>query len=611
MTYVFADYETRCLLDLRSVGTDRYVEKAEILMVGLGFEDGETVVSPGLKHFLFLEADARAVTFVSWGDFDRHIAERVDGIFAPNWVNAANLARLVGLPASLQGFCSAIGIPAKKDPRGTRLINKYSKPQEDGTFRVLEGEDRAAFEEYCLQDVRLLRQAWRFLQGVLPDWERHHVARAETYARMNTRGVPIDVKAAREALSRCTQQAEQIEAECLSRFGFKTTQVEKVRDFLGTKDASRATLEAFRSKDHDKVWLKNARLAISKAATKKLVPMIDMASEDGRIRHAFQYHGAHTGRGSSHGVQFQNLKKAKVDPWFFDQLNRGADVEDPIGETQKNIRGFINAAEDHTFVIVDYAQVEARIVAWIAGESLLTEAFVQGRDIYREFAARVYGIHEDRITDTQRAHGKAAVLGCGYGMGPDKLTAQAAAQGTLITLPIARELVDNYRRTYPAIPALWNQIDVGIKQLLWGHHDVFTAGRCIFTVNKHRTMLRIELPSNRVLRYFLPKLETADNRTTIVYAGKNGPVHCWGGHFVENICQAIAGDLKVDAMQRADKLGYATVMEVHDELVIEETRELSASTLNMMLMVMADPPDWMDIPGLIKGEGKVSERFTK
>lgn len=120
-------------------------------------------------------------------------------------------------------------------------------------------------------------------------------------------------------------------------------------------------------------------------------------------------------------------------------------------------------------------------------------------------------------------------------------------------------------------------------------------------------MLRVELPSQRVLRYFMPKVE--DNQ--IVYQGRFGPTHCWGGHFVENICQAIAGDLKVDAMQRADKLGYRTVMEVHDELVIEEANEICASTLNMMLMVMADPPEWMDEPGLIKGEGKLSDRFTK
>ncbi len=607
MTFVYVDYETRCLLDLPTVGTDRYVEKAEILMVGLGFEDGETVVRSDLRHFIFLEADARDVTFVSWGDFDRNVAQWVEGMIVPNWINAANLARMVGLPGGLQKFCSSIGIPAKKDARGTRLINKYSKPQKDGTFLVLEGEDREAFEDYCLQDVRLLQQAWRFLSPLVSEWHRCHAERAATYDKMNARGVPIDVEAAKLALDACTQQAEEIEIACRYKHGFSITQVEKVRDFLGTVDCTRQTLESFKTKDPDKIWLRDARLLVSKAATKKLVPMIDMASDDGRVRGAFQYHGAHTGRGSSHGVQFQNLKKAKIDPSYFDRLHSNVFMEDPTGECQRNIRGFIKAPVDHTFVIVDYAQVEARIVAWIANERPLVEAFVEGRDIYKEFAARVYGVTIDTVTDSQRAHGKAAILGCGYGMGPDRFVVQAGQQGIDVPFQTAQKLVGLYRSAYSAIPLLWNEIDTGIKRLLWGHNDVFSAGRCTFTVNKHRTMLRVELPSQRVLRYFMPKVE--DNQ--IVYQGRFGPTHCWGGHFVENICQAIAGDLKVDAMQRADKLGYRTVMEVHDELVIEEANEICASTLNMMLMVMADPPEWMDEPGLIKGEGKLSDRFTK
>lgn len=600
MTYVFVDYETRCLLDLPTVGTDRYMEKAEILMVGVIDEYWEHIM-PNLRAYRW-----QGPTFVSWGDFDRHVAERVEGLTELNWINAANLARMVGLPGGLQKFCSSIGIPAKKDARGTRLINKYSKPQKDGTFLVLEGEDRQAFEEYCLQDVRLLQQAWRFLAPLVPEWQRCHSRSAETYDKMNARGVPIDVEAAKLALDACTQQAEEIEIACRYKHGFSITQVEKVREFLGTVDCTRQTLGSFKTKDPDKIWLRDARLLVSKAATKKLVPMIDMASDDGRVRGAFQYHGAHTGRGSSHGVQFQNLKKAKIDPSYFDRLHSNVFMEDPTGECQRNIRGFIKAPVDHTFVIVDYAQVEARIVAWIANERPLVEAFVEGRDIYKEFAARVYGVTIDTVTDSQRAHGKAAILGLAYGMGPDRFVAQAA-QGIDISITTAKKFVGLYRSAYSAIPLLWNEIDTGIKRLLWGHNDVFSAGRCTFTVNKHRTMLRVELPSQRVLRYFMPKVE--DNQ--IVYQGRFGPTHCWGGHFVENICQAIAGDLKVDAMQRADKLGYRTVMEVHDELVIEEANEICASTLNMMLMVMADPPEWMDEPGLIKGEGKLSDRFTK
>jgi DNA polymerase bacteriophage-type len=603
MSFIFVDYETRSKKDIKLVGRDEYFAHADILMVGVIDEEREGIL-PSLDGYA-------GCTFVSWGDFDRHIAERVDGIFAPDWINAADLARMVGLPQNLKDFCSAVGIPATKDSRGTRLINKYSKLQEDGTYRVLEGEDRQAFEEYCIQDVRLLKQAWRFLSPLLKEWERCHRPGLETYEKMNARGVPIDVGAAERAQDLCIAQTRAIEAECMSRFGFKPSQVGLVRDFLGTVDASKATLEAFKTKDKDKAWLRDARLLVSPAAIKKLVPLISLASEDDRIHGAFQYHGAHTGRGTSHGVQFQNLKKSVVREGFFYDLESGSTVVDPIKETQMNIRGFIKAPEDHTFVIVDYAAVEARIVAWIAGEVGLVEAFTAGRDIYREFASSVYGVPKEQVTDSQRAHGKAAVLGCGYGMGPKKLVAQAAGQGTIISPETAKVLVDRYRKWYPAIPTLWNDIEMGVRGLIRGLSDVFVAGRCTFTINPHKTFLRIELPSQRVLRYFTPRIEKLEERDSIVYRSRFGRVACWGGSFVENICQAIAGDLKIDAMVRADKLGFRTVMEVHDELVIEEVRELSASTLTVMQLVMADPPDWMDAPGLIKGEGKISDRFTK
>lgn len=605
VTYVFVDYETRCKLDLKAVGQDKYVDEAEVLMVGVAFGDRE----PEIWKTLQMNLPMGSMTFVSWGGFDREIARRVEKLDCPDWIDARALAQMVGLPASLEKFCTAIGIEAKKDPRGTRLINRYSKPQEDGTFLPLTPEDRKAMEDYCLQDVRLLQQAWRFLSPLVQEWRNKHEANWETYDRMNRRGVPIDTASCKAALRLIETQVKAIEGECKERFGFTTTQTAKVCEFLGAPDVTRQTLEGYRSKDPDQMWVRDARLITSRAAAKKLVPMINMAGSDGRIRHAFHYHGAHTGRGTSMGVQFQNLKKGVVDLHYFALLHRGGEyVADPIQQTQQNIRGFIAAKEGKQLVIVDYSAVEARILAWIAGETLLLESFQAGRKVYREFAASVYGIAQTEVSETQYAHGKATVLGCGYGMGPKKLVIQAAAMGTVIPPRAASELVERYRKSYPAIPALWGQIDAGIKGLIRGRHEVFTAGRCTFTINPSRTMLRIELPSGRVLRYFKPRI---DSENRIVYQDRNGPVHCWGGHFVENICQAIAGDLKTDFMIRCDEANFHAVMEVHDELVFEEYEEIAELVLRESLGMMAQTPEWLDCPGLIKGEGKILPRFSK
>lgn len=642
MTYVFVDYETRSPVDLKRCGQDVYLSDAEVVMVGVATEGGDPVVLRDLEygeHYRFISCEQDELTYVSWGGFDREVATRIDQLIHPNWIDARALAQTVGLPASLEKFCTAIGIEAKKDPRGTRLINRYCRPIEpitpiqvksgfeealgtgkldmltdiaerltsEGKFRKLTPEDRQAMEDYCLQDVRLLQQAWRFLSPLVGEWQRVHQANWQTYDNMNRRGVPIDVEACRAALKLIGEQTRAIESECKERFGFSTTQTAKVCEFLGTPDVTKQTLEGYRSKDPDQMWVRDARLVTSRAAAKKLVPMIEMARE-GRIRGAFHYHGAHTGRGTSMGVQFQNLKKGVIDFEFFRKLHAGEPIEDPIQQTQQNIRGFIRAEEGKTLVIVDYSQVEARILAWIAGESYLTEAFAAGRDIYREFAARVYGVSQGEVTDTQRAHGKATVLGCGYGMGPKKLVMQAASMGTVIPSRASTELVEQYRRSYPAIPMLWQAIDIGIKGLIRGRHEVFTAGKCIFTINPPRTMLRIELPSGRVLRYFKPSINSEQQ---IVYLDRNGPVRCWGGHFVENICQAIAGDLKTDFMRRADDHNFHAVMEIHDEVVFEEYEELSDLVLKVALEMMTEVPEWLDCPGLIKGEGKILPRFSK
>lgn len=607
MTYVCVDFETKCILDLKAVGQDRYIDAmgpGDVLMAGVACGEAAPVILDNLYNVTF----DFPITFVSWGAFDREVARRIDEV-DPSipWIDARALAQMVGLPASLEKFCTAIGIEAKKDPRGTRLINKFCKPQEDGSFREMTPEDQQAMTDYCLQDVRLLQQACRFLFPLVGEWQRVHQANWETYDRMNRRGVPIDVEACRAALKLIGEQTRAIESECKERFGFSTTQTAKVCEFLGTPDITKQTLEGYRSKDPDQMWVRDARLITSRAAAKKLVPMIEMARE-GRIRGAFHYHGAHTGRGTSMGVQFQNLKKGVIDFEFFRKLHAGEPVEDPIQQTQQNIRGFIKAEEGKTLVIVDYSQVEARILAWIAGESYLTEAFAGGRDIYREFAARVYGVSQGEVTDTQRAHGKATVLGCGYGMGPKKLVMQAASMGTVIPSRASTELVEQYRRSYPAIPMLWQAIDLGIKGLIRGRNEVFTAGKCVFTINPPRTMLRIELPSGRVLRYFKPSINSEQQ---IVYVDRNGPVRCWGGHFVENICQAIAGDLKTDFMRRANDHNFHAVMEIHDEVVFEEYEELSELVLKTALEMMTEVPEWLDCPGLIKGEGKILPRFSK
>jgi len=611
---IFVDYETRSQCNLPKRGGFVYSGHAttEILMVGVSQDmwdrDDASVIS-NLSRFVETNT-----TICSWGDFDRMIFERHEGAGSAKgrWIDAMALARYAGMPAGLDAFATAVGIPVGKMPEGKRLIRDYCVPQADGSFRTLEGDDLRLMEEYCKQDVRLLRRAWDKLEVMYPEWQQHMEPGYEATYKMNQNGVPIDRVAAGRALDLCKKAQEDAIEECESLCGLKPTQSIALAEYFGLPDVRKQTLEAARFENPAKERVRQIRLASASVAAKKLVPMLEMSAATGRAHGCFIPNGARTGRGSSRQIQFQNMVRSVVDEKYFANLYGEHAIDDPIEETRVNIRGFVKPRGENVLVAADYSQVEARIVAWLADCQPMLDAFMDpDRDIYREFASRAFGKTVDEITSEERNFGKIVVLGAGYGAGGAALNTQAKSFGLDRGEAFFDKLKTAYRETYPEVPQLWNRLNFAAGQVVNGNQEKASVGPVEFDLGPDGKMLRVTLPSGRKLRYMHPAVvEDRFGNPVVEVDDRRGRRTIWGGHWLENLAQAIATDLKLDAMDRLTEMGSKLVMEVHDEVVVEEPVLVAQDAAVEMVEIMEDPPHWAPY-GLIRAEAEVHERYSK
>lgn len=404
------------------------------------------------------------------------------------------------------------------------------------------------------------------------------------------------------------------------------------------------------------------RVTATRITSAKAEKIGKRVSNDGRIRDLHTYHKAHTGRASSQGVQIHNLPRGKKGvkvakllqahengEWPKDagkayefiynecldpaERNKGLTVDDALSSL---IRPCFHAAPKHKLGIADYAAIECRGIAWIAGETKLLDAFATGRDVYCEFASILYGKTVTKDMKDERQVGKLCILGCGYGMGVEKFAITAALQG--IDLKKAgtnpEQCVETYRAAYQKIAGhysgsaygramrrggIWEQLNTAAMRAVveGGRH---TAGKCHF-VYANGT-LRVTLPSGRELRYNNCRVEDrvpsyaislgldAKTRPTIVYVGDRGETSMYGGKWAENICQAICRDILYTALIRGEMYGVPFVADVHDETIGEYAESLAAEYLEKQCVIMSHPPEWADgFP--IAVEGYTSRRYVK
>ena len=510
-------------------------------------------------------------------------------------VDTATQAAICGLPRSLDGATQALNLPFTKQKDGMRLIKLFCQPRaatkNNPLQRIMPWDapiDWSQFLRYCKGDVA----AERALCYALPALTRAELRAWQLTTRINRRGLPIDLPTAQKAYKTVQHQERYLRRRCQRLTGgIAPTRVAALTEWLGLPNLQKATVQAVlddsEALDATKREVLELRLQAGRAATKKLASMIRLADLTGRAHGTLLHYGARTGRWSGRLVQPQNFIRG--DPAAQDAILDAVEVLDlfedqPLHRIAESMRGLIRATPGHQLIVADYSAIEARVLAWLAGQADVLALYHQGVDTYVEMAAHMFQKSLAEVTGWERRIGKNTVLGCGYGMGPDRYLSQAHQQGaTDVTPGMARRAVEAYRQRYDRVVALWYNIEKAARRAVETGQPV----RCRhLTFDVAGDFLRMQLPSGRYLYYYHPDTRTDElDRVSVVYdytlGSKLVERKLWGGLLVENAVQAIARDLMLYGMHQAERGGYPIVMTVHDELIAElDEKRLSGPWLD-------------------------------
>jgi DNA polymerase len=549
-----------------------------------------------------------------------------------------------GLPQSLDRACKALHIGYSKDIEGARLIKTYCKPNKEGGFNDLKGEDASKMLAYCAKDVILSRRIRQRLPAL-------RVQEQEVYGwtvKTNLRGLLIDPELA--------QKAEEI-AQVLLKKGneelgvltngtiLAVSQVERIKKYLAREFAVEA--ESWDKESIQELLLSvlpsparrilELRRDLAQSSVKKFGRTVAAVCPDGQVRDTLVYHGAATGRFTSQVVQFQNLPRAVVkDPETAIKLIKQGDAEmfdmaykHPMQALSACLRGLIIPSKGKALIVVDYAAIEARVLMWAAGQEDAVADFHAGRDIYVEMARTIYNNPALTIENKEeRFLGKTTILGCGYSMAHVKF--QATCEGYGIDLgekteyvdrkdskgngikvwysPLAKQAVEEYRQKYSKVPELWYGIEDAARVCV-RTKKATEYGR--FRFSYEREFLYLTLPSGRRLAYQGAGMDkeglyyyTEDSQTR-----QYGKKRTYGGRLVENAIQATARDILVHGILNLEKQGYPVIMTVHDENIVEVPIG-QEGRLKDVIKIMCSLPAWAEgCP--VGAEGFVCSRYKK
>lgn len=707
MTVISMDFETRSAVDLRKTGVYPYAEHptTDVWCLAWAIDDGPVELwTPGLEgdggylEGVLLQGIEDGWEFRAWNAMFERIIWReimVKRYHFPEvpleyWVDTAAEAAALSLPRSLFRAGQVLGVDVEKDMDGRRLMLQMAKPRrprkDEDPDALLWWDDRARrrrLYEYCRTDVEVERMIAERLRPLSPS-ER------EVYLldqRINDRGVNVDgdlIEAAKDIVDTGLLRAGDDLYAVTSGAVSAVTQVANLKRWLehrghGVESLSKAVLRDLLEGDielpADVRKALQIRADTAKSSTSKLGALEHYTAADGRIHGLYLFHGAGTGRWAGKGPQQQNLPRPTVrDPRrFVDRvLERdfdGIEEQEPaLAVVSSLLRSMLTASPGCELFGVDYSQIEARVLAWLAGQDDLVALFAAGGKVYEEMASFIYGIPVEEIgkDSYERQIGKNSVLGAGFQMGADRFAGQVWEQ-TGITLerglrwacaacrvryrppgeddpevmlcphcgdPLERQQVkddeaaraiNGYRTRFDRVPNLWRELNDAAFSAVLEPGSIQRVkpggGEIVYTVRGQ--FLWCQLPSGRFLAYALPAIrpvpvpwdDTGETkRPAVTYAtvdsrtGRWGRRAGYGGLWTENVVQAIARDLLAGAMARAEERGYCIVMHTHDELVADVPK--GHGTLEELESIMLTLPPWAE--GLpVAAEGWIDRRYRK
>lgn len=646
------------------------------------------------------------------------------------WWDTAAEAAAMALPRSLGGAASACGLPIEKDEEGHKLMMKMCKPRSIGAWGLYLPEKgvpslrlpssyatkaeataaarlaapgvyivkddhtiiwwddpamRARLLEYCKTDVVVEKQMAEILRP-LPETERAVYLMNQ---RMNDIGVPVDrdlVEAAKEVVMEATDEANATIKKLTRGQATKVTSVAALRDWVNeqgvtTDNLRKDTVRDFLAGDNLPPLVREVlqiRQDAGRTSVAKLDAFLRCVGEDGRIRGMLLYHGASTGRWAGRLVQPQNFPR----PMF----KRGEDIEALVDMVKHRdyaaleacgypipvlisylLRSMFRAEEGETFMCADYSQVEARVLAWLAGQDDLTELFRSGGKVYETMASYIFDMPVEEIgkDSFERQIGKNSELGFGFQMGEDRFAEQVRQQtgiildrdrrwycegcdtlhewhvddeerqcpkrhcGKMMTLiqgpnDLALRAKTTYRTRRDKIVEFWKDINecaIRATRVPGKPFRCGAEGRIVFMMAG--SFLYCRLPSGRMLCYAAPELrekalpEPYEHvvKESLFYLGVHSEtnqwrrLHTYGGHLTENVVQAVARDLIAEGMLRLKSIGFQPILTVHDEVLVE-VFEGEGANYDLFLHTVNTLPPWAE--GLpLTGEGWQGLRYRK
>lgn len=639
------DLETYSSVDLTKCGVYRYCESEdfEILLAAYSIDGGAVQVTDlacGEKLPQEILDALEDETVEKWSfnsQFERICLSRLLGYPAGDYLAPASWrcsmvwASTLGLPRSLESVGAVLGLEKQKLTEGKDLIRYFCVPcrptkANGGRTRNLPEHDPEKWERfkaYNLRDVETEMQIQeRLSRFPVPDfiWEEYQLDQ-----EINDRGIGVDMELVRQAIAMDARSREWLTASMQELTELENpNSVQQMKQWLADHGLETDTLgktavaELVKTAPEPLREVLSLRQQLAKNSVKKYTAMENAVCADSRAHGMFVFYGANrTGRFSGRLIQLQNLYKntmpdlaqarALVRSGNYEALSMlYEDIPDTLSQL---IRTAFVPQDGRKLIVADFSAIEARVLAWLAGEKWVLEVFEKGGDIYCETAARMFHCRVEKHGENAelRQKGKQATLSCGYGGSVGALKAMGALEAGM-TEEELQPLVDSWRAANPNIVRFWWDVDRAVKECVKMRIPTETHG---LRFDYRSAMLFITLPSGRRLAYVKPRIgENQFGGESVTYMGVSGTkkwerLESYGPKFVENIVQGTARDILCYAMQTLKNCSI--VAHVHDEVIIEADRRMSVTAVCEQ---MGRTPPWAK--GLkLRADGYECEFYQK
>ena len=645
--YMQTDFETYSKVDIATCGSYRYIDddSFEPLLLAVAFDDEEPFMvdlacGEDVPECVWAAVFDPEIIKTAWNaQFERTIFGKMAGetLSPDSWKCTMVWSTSLSLPLALKTAAQVLKTGEQKDSAGEALIRYFSIPckptkANGGRTRNLpehNPESWRKFKEYCLQDVRTERDIRKRLECfplIDHEWDYYHLDQ-----RINDRGVKIDLPLVEQAITCDLMQSEIMTKKAYELTGLENpNSVSQLKSWLeergipieslGKKDVAALIEELDKhSTDAEALEMMKLRLQMAKSSVKKYQAAQRYVCRDGRAHGLFQFSGANrTQRWAGRGIQLQNLPQNHIETLeeARELIRMGCFdmVESIYGNTpdilSQLIRTMLIPKDSCEFVIADFSAIEARVLAWLAGEDWVLQAFRDGKDLYCATASQMFGVPvvKHGVNGDLRQKGKIATLACGYSGSTGALISMGALSMGLKEDELP-EIIDSWRTANPHIVQFWWDVEKAAVETVKDHQERQVR---MIRFQFYANTLWLVLPSGRKLAYIKPKLQpNRFGRMAITYEGL-GQNNKWcrgetySGKLVENITQATARDLLAETMWRLEQAGYDIVAHVHDEVILEVPK--GSTTVDAVCGIMNQNPSWAErLP--LSSAGYVGEKF--